>query len=732
MTLRGIIRNKRSNTVTLSGAAVEIDDFHQILDASRGYSLNLEQRQAVDHPDDVGSFDQTSRPLWLLAGPGSGKTEVLIARALKLICVNNIPASSVFLTTFTKKASRNLEDRLAANLTALQAVDVSLRQIDPADIWLGTLHSLCNEVLQEHRYPGYQNVRLLDDVEQALFLYKRGEATRHDDLAFWQFFEYAVPNWRSNSAFPPSKWKRVSAAITLFNHLVEDCVVLDRLQAAGSHWATLASLYEQYRSALTEHHRCDYAHLQTHFLNFLHSPSGSRFLNGDGEQPPLLYLLVDEYQDTNPIQEQIYLTLAQRAPHNITVVGDDDQALYRFRGGTVSCMVHFNLASELVLGVTPRRIQLAHNYRSHADVVTFFNAYIESHPEMQVLGVRAPEKLPVQPASQISGAYPAVSWINRLRAGDLGNAVADFIQLHLQADGIISDLNQCVLLMRSTQDSPRKAAPYLRALEARGIPVYNPRSKSFMDSQEVQCLMAVLIEVLDPARTYRSNLLRDLPATIDSWHAALAQAGVDGQATASSTSYIQRCGEEIPRMCNDHPGGFLGVSILEIIYRILSLEPFRDWRQNPERDSRLSKVTRLFEGYHSMDLDHLRANSLGTDLDQGFRNQFFNMLVGYLIDAGVNDDEEEDVIAPAGMLPVMTIHQAKGLEFPFVFVAQLGRGFPPGASQILDQELRPFRLDLYPKPIRTPQELAIEDDIRLWYVAYSRAQYALILIGTPA
>jgi DNA helicase-2/ATP-dependent DNA helicase PcrA len=104
--------------------------------------------------------------------------------------------------------------------------------------------------------------------------------------------------------------------------------------------------------------------------------------------------------------------------------------------------------------------------------------------------------------------------------------------------------------------------------------------------------------------------------------------------------------------------------------------------------------------------------------------------MSYLINAGIDDDEDDEVIVPQGYLPVMTIHQSKGLEFPFVFVAQLGQAGRLGAAQILERDLAPFRQDLYARDARSPEVLVVEDDIRLLYVAYSRAQYGLVLVGT--
>src|SRR5258708_30344916 len=104
---------------------------------ARGYNLDQKQKDAVDHG---------AGPLWLLAGPGSGKSEVLVTRTLKLLCVDNVAPRSIFLTTFTTKAARNLEDRLASYLAALQKVDSNLQSVDLADMRVGTLHSLCNYI----------------------------------------------------------------------------------------------------------------------------------------------------------------------------------------------------------------------------------------------------------------------------------------------------------------------------------------------------------------------------------------------------------------------------------------------------------------------------------------------------------------------------------------------------------------------------------------------------------
>lgn len=706
---------------------IEIDRFHAILaqPEARGYDLNAEQKQAVNHGEG---------PLWLIAGPGSGKTEVLVTRALKLMCVDSVKPRAIFMTTFTKKAARNMEDRLASYLIVLQQAEPILVEVDLADLRIGTIHSLCNDVLQEYRAPNYQNVRLLDDVDQNLFAYRYAEIAECQDLGFWAHFDYCLSRWKASNGYAPNKWARVRAANTLFNHIVEDYVDVHKMAQTGEHWATLAEFYQQYEQTLRSQYRCDFAHLQARFLRFLTQPVSRRFLLGDEDaHPSLAYILVDEYQDTNPIQERIYLALAQHHNHNITVVGDDDQALYRFRGGTVACMVNFDQACQHAFGTSPTRIQLDKNYRSHNQIVEFFNEYINSFEEMKVTGVRAPNKGAMLAESAITTDnpdYDSVAWITSKKAGDLPTALARFVKEVLKKDGIIEDWSQCVLLLRSTRDSPRNAGPFLRAFQELGIPVYNPRSKSFMDSEEVQCLLAALIQVIDLSFTWASNRGRGVSQTIQSWIDKLIEVHENPNIpTEAMYLYVERSMETLPKECSKNKDTFLNITLMDIIYRLLSCEPFSVWQKEPERNLRLSKVTRLFESYHSLNLDTLIANESGTELSPIFLNRFYYMFINYLLEAGINDDEDEEMIVPEGYFPFMTIHQAKGLEFPFVFVGQLGRKGPVGATQILEHELTPFRQDLYPRHIRPPQQLALEDDVRLLYVAYSRAQYGLVLVG---
>ena len=175
--------------------------------------------------------------------------------------------------------------------------------------------------------------------------------------------------------------------------------------------------------------------------------------------PGVCWVLVDEYQDTNLIQEEIYLTLANRTPFNIAVVGDDDQALYRFRGGSVECMVTFDQACAVFLGMQAGRVArfpLVANFRSHAGIVAFCEAYITAFASMARPGARVPNKPALVPRSSIVGAYPSVG---QLRAATMDAVAARFAETvqDLVANRVVQDYSQCCLLRKSTKETPNNA-----------------------------------------------------------------------------------------------------------------------------------------------------------------------------------------------------------------------------------------------------------------------------------
>lgn len=724
---------------------MNIDELLQELENARGYPLTSEQEAIIRHPNGPG---------WVLAGPGTGKTEVLTVMLLRLLYVTddpiqqeNVAPESIFVTTFTEKAARNLGDRLTTMRAYVIAADPTLEDIDISKLRINTLHGLCNELLQEFRAENYQNVRLMDDFEQAMFIHEHMDVVKRPvdarDVPFWSEFEFLFAQnvWQARYGNCPRKWAMAKALVNIFNRLVEDRIDIAALRAAGGQMQRLADLYEEYDQLLVDNFRCDFSHLQARFLEFLVTPVGQAFCDGTGtDTNGIQWVLVDEYQDTNRIQEEIYMSLANRVDHNLVVVGDDDQAMYRFRGGSVECMVTFDDAIQVFMGISAASVAtypLSTNFRSHPDIVKFCDDYITSFSVMGQPGSRVMGKPSLSPGSSIAGSYPAVATLEAQRVRDLPGRFAGTVR-GLIDNGIVSDPNQCCLLLKSTKETARNAGPYVQALRDEELEVYNPRNKAFMEQEEVQCLIGAILNIVDNLRTQvpriqfgvRSGQLlypleQDCRNTFDN----VVTSFPDLQ------GYVNDVVNEIQAA---DPGAYFDTSLHEMAYLIFGIEPFRTWQADPARRLRLGRLTQLIESYSSMPVPNIPNVSRGTlrvsrrtpgEIVPGWVRQFYHLFVGYLSDAGIDDIEDEEVICPPGMVPVMTIHQSKGLEFPFVFAGHAGANASIDYTHQLEDMFDPYPMNSARSFSRASAiDRAQLDLIRQYFVAYSRAQYALIIM----
>ena len=704
-----------------------------IIEPILGHPLDREQLDVINH--DEGA-------LWIVAGPGSGKTEVLVVRALKLIFVDNINPKSIIITTFTEKAAKNLFDRVLRYSSYIFEKCSELKdEIDIHQLRIGTLHGLCNDIMQEYKYPEYENYRLLDELEQHLFIYEHADlCTDRTDkyLPLWEQYHYLVEGYDSitksrgwNREYNPNKRKRTNAAIMLFSRIVEDEIDTTYLNDIPAH-ALLGDAYADYVQIMEQHNRCDFSHLQQKFINFLQTGLGERFILGDGtdQHPGIGYVMVDEYQDTNPIQERIYFILTKHT-YNLCIVGDDDQALYRFRGGTVDCMVTFDQACTRYWGIDADDVKpkfLSNNYRSHPCIVEYYDRYIRSFQAMNEEAARVSEKPFLIPLSNIEGDYPAVAYITgktiEITANNFGRFVRDLLD-----NDIIQLPSQCALLMRSVRETSRNAGPFAEALRNVEIQPYNPRSRTFLQQEEIMVALGSFISIVDPDLSALSSIRgAGIQQMVQSW---IDEYQTDASTYPELSNYVN---QSINNIKSKSVNTGIGVNILEIFYRILAHEPFDTWKNDPERTYRLGKLSKLFETYASIPFPNHPGSNRGNlrtsttaqgEISFRWRQNFYYSLVGLLTSHGLNDPEDEKIICPPDRLPIMTVHQAKGLEFPFVFVYGLNQNPKPDFSILLEDALSRFRKN--PSLISfDPNQRAEQDLIRFYYVAYSRAQYALI------
>jgi len=415
--------------------------------------LNNSQRSVV------GSLDG---PLLVIAGPGSGKTYSIVLRALNILLNGKAQPSEIVLCTFTEKAAFEMRDRLAAAARQVQYHG------DLSELTISTIHGLCNRILTRHRHLTKlgHNYEVLDELTQLLFIFEHfGEII--GPLENDRF----LTRWKT-------RWTAIEGARAYFNKLTEELVDLQRLVASGdSFLRAVGTACQRYRQALSAANSVDFAHLQRLAYDLLCDPSTTNAVT-----PGVRYLLVDEYQDTNHIQEQLLMRLAGER-RNLCVVGDEDQSLYRFRGATVRNILEF---SQQVPDCAT--VKLTTNYRSHRAIVERYDRWMGSADwsNEERGSFRHDKTICADPGKQHPD-YPSVIAIWGNNDSDEAERFADFVAF-LKANGVIADYSQVALLLHSVRE--QHSGPYLAALEAKNIPAFCPRARTFFETPEIRYLVA--------------------------------------------------------------------------------------------------------------------------------------------------------------------------------------------------------------------------------------------------
>ena len=707
---------------------------------NRNYNLDPDQEQVVKHGNG---------PLWVIAGPGSGKTDSIVFRCIKLLVVDHVPPASIILTTFTKKASVNLQNRISEYMIYLSSREPSIGNINYNRVRINTLHALCVDIMEEFRFTGYQNYRPLDELEQRLFIMEhlgaasidKDKVREYDEI--WKEFSYVFEGYdylsgsswspKSKNTTPNKNVRSVGLSI-LFDRIVGDMVDKDKLESAGGGWSCLLKAYNEYKEKLFKNYRCDFSHMLEKFLEFLNSPESKLFIEGDGtdQYPGVNYVLVDEYQDTNLIQEEIYLKLSDRTT-NICVVGDDDQALYRFRGGTVECMVNFgNSCKERWPRCEVKKIFLSVNYRSNSKIVKFYDSYIKSFDEMRIAGARVSGKHSLKTGSKINGDYPSVANHRNRDGKEAGEFFAKMVK-YFKENHIISDYSECVLLLRSPKRNPKNAGPFMDALDNEGIPYYNPRSKGLLDEYKIQIILGGLLSIIDPDREAQNRVLFSaIKVKCDEWRYKFQNFG---QKNPDLMKHVEKYAKSLLKI---GPKTSIGVNLLELFYDILNYPPLSEWIDDPEISEKIGVICKTLDSYSNVPTAKNTKIMLGSlytsskankGISFSWRVNFYYTLLGILTSEGLNETEDEIENFPKGKVSIMTIHQSKGLQFPVVFVYGLSINYKTDKNFKIEETFYKYRKKAIKNaPNFTTEDKNVQDNVRLYYVAYSRAQYALILL----
>lgn len=630
-------------------------------------------------------------PLLIIAGPGSGKTQVLVWRTLNLLLTEKATPAEILVCTFTEKSAYELRDRIA-----LDAKKVGYTG-DLSDLLVGTIHGICNRFLLKYRHrtrllAGYDT---LDDLTQQLFLNDH----------FEQIFgppdedERYLGRWTT-------KWGAIENLIPYLNKIAEELVDPAGLQASADPFtAAVGRAYIAYVEQLHAENAIDFAHLQTEFLQLLEQPDVGGAIAGR-----IKYAMVDEYQDTNFVQEELVLRLA-RPQMNVAVVGDEDQALYRFRGATVRNILEFPTRFETCAQET-----LSINYRSHERIIAAYDGWMASADWSNHNGpdFRFAKTIVPEPGVPYPG-YPAVFSIYGTSARDEAGRFADLVA-YLKEQGIVEDYSQVALLLHSvrTEHSGR----YLDALASKGIPAFCPRARGYFENEEVRLMVAALTLVLGYHGEGRGDTpgraLTELAAYVDDALIALAK-------VATGTPFAARLQALVAEVSGLSEGESLDRRVADYLYLLVAEEPFATYVKDENRARNLAILSQLLNTfqafYHFTVITYANRDWL--------RRQFFNSFLRLLHEGGINEYEDPDQPFPKGYVQVMTIHQAKGLEFPVVIVGSLH--VATSTSKGIDRVLGPF----YGRPPFEPESrITAFDRMRLYYVAFSRAEKVLVLTST--
>jgi DNA helicase-2/ATP-dependent DNA helicase PcrA len=730
--------------------------------ARAGFKPNDQQREAILHTDG---------PLFLTAGPGSGKTRVLLWRTLNLIVYHAVPPEDIFLGTFTEKAALQLRQSLTAYLS-----DTTCLTGQPYDISrmpVGTVHSICRRILSERRFsmgrmrPG--DVGLADELDQYFFL-----LDHWNDLLQAGGFQRdgnAAINEYLTGRRSTSRHGAVAATISLFNRFSEEC--LNHQQATRRTKDLLLRRLLRMYGAYRDLNLTDLSLLQQAALYHCRASAESHSV--------LRHVIVDEYQDTNYVQEALFFHLA--AGHcNLCVVGDDDQALYRFRGSTVENLVEFEERCRDKLGRRPRTINLGTNYRSRRAIVDFYNEFIQRIDWRKGPGRKGAYRIEgkkIEAESKDDG--PAVVASMPGHPDDVCAEVAGLVR-RLLDEHKVTDPNQVAFLYPSLKST--QVQRMIAALEQEQFKVYAPRAGNFLDVPEAQDVFGIVLVLFgSPAAGPSSPGMQPFFEWIDRAHhrgkvvvrsdrtlaafvksrqeqiersiadrhllvAAVGEASLQRLLSDALVARIVGCKlsqrakrylrRGLPRLIESRrrAGRELKVDhivnritaldwgVLDIFYELMGFDRFRSAVDLAEGGGdegpicNLALVSQYLARFQARHGAVLSARFLEEDK---FVRTFFNSFLYALWRRGESEYEDAEDPFPKGRIPFLTVHQAKGLEFPVVV---LGNPRKQESVQKVEEIVRPLLARSHGEPL---DRIATFDVARMFYVALSRPQNLLIV-----
>lgn len=656
------------------------------------------------NPQQKLAIETTEGPVQIIAGPGSGKTFTLVERVVHILQTKNVEPKNFLIVTFTEKAAAELKTRISNRL-----IELNLK-FNVNEMLLGTFHSICLKLLDDNREHTRlkRNYILMDQFDQQYYLYQK----------IRQFWPIKDSELVIGDPEKTSRWNQSEKLLKWVNKISEEAIDVSKLKTAKEvEMNVIAELYEKYHQLIEENNSLDFSTIQTETLKLLNS--NSEVLKKVKDQ--IKYIMVDEYQDTNTIQELLLKTILNENK-NICVVGDDDQGLYRFRGASIRNILEFK---NLFPAGLCKEIKLEENYRSHPDIIKFYSDWMDDFTwEVRGKTFRFDKNIFAQNKGHVKTATTLK--VSAATGDSWPNEVKSFL-FKLKETGKLTNWNQVAFLFRSVKSD--QALLLSKELEEAGIPVYSPRSNLFFDREEVQLIFGALyflfLHNLKPIQIFKR---RDgTEARLDIWDyydTCLNKFANElrKQENAGLKDWCSRLAKSHGSLGSNTDYSFLGLFYRLLQYPLFSRyiidanEGLKDER--PMRNLAIfSELLAKFEYLH-----HITVLT-PAQLEQNLKD-LFNNYIRYVEEGGISEHEDDTEYAPSGCVSFLTIHQSKGLEFPVVFVDSLNT---EPRKQFTDiDEIIDSRYSV--KESFEPMDLTkYFDFMRLYYTGFSRAQNLLVL-----
>ncbi len=595
----------------------------------------------------------TEGPLLMLAGAGSGKTRSLTHRIAYLIEEKGVAPWNILAITFTNKAAQEMRERVDA-----------LVGYGSEDIWISTFHATCSRILRRHiDLLGYDRNFTIYDASDQKSLMK--EVLKEMKIDTKQFPERSVMS-------------EISSAKNEYKS------PLDYRNEYGSNFRNqrIADIYEHYQKRLKENNALDFDDLLVKMVDLFQTNPDVL----EHYQDRFQYIMVDEYQDTNTVQFLLVSLLAKKY-RNLCVVGDDDQSIYKFRGANIYNILNFEKVFP-----DAQVIRLEQNYRSTQNILNAANGVIANNKG------RKEKKL----------------WTENQK-GELVH-FKQYDTEYDEADGVVSRIN--FLAMRGVQykdmailyRTNAQSRIFEEKLKQKNIPYAIVRGISFYDRKEIKDLMSYL-KVVDsgmddlsvkriinvPKRGIGQTTINRLQefAILNQMSFLDAVFNADeipevARALAKLHKFADMI-EEFREYASEH-------EISELLEHILYVTQYRaelEAEGTDESISRLEDIEELFNdiAYYEEEEENPNLRDFLAEKDM------------YTLNAGIDNLEDEN-----NKVLLMTLHNAKGLEFNNVFLGGMEEGVFPGFGAMMSGD-----------------ESEIEEERRLCYVGITRAKERLFL-----